>query len=102
MDVMEIPNSVWSHRLLNGVAVVDFVENSKPTVVAVTDATAFKNVWQQRLRDAQRLRMKEYEAKAKRILAFVAKHEQIEMLLWGRYKLAALFDPNSGHHLFVE
>ncbi len=87
----------------DGTSLSEFVERAEPTVLPLTDRTAFINVWQQRLADANASNLPDYKHKAQKILKFLAElNASLTLLIWPRRKLGALFEPNSCDFLLLD
>lgn len=100
---MKLPQSLWKQKLTNGMPLSDFVEQAEPNARPISDITAFTNVWEQRLADANTYGLPDYKLKAQKILNFLTKHDGvIVLLLWPRHKLTALFEPNTQDFLILD
>lgn len=59
----------------------------------LTDLTAFRNVWEQRLDDAKVRQLPDLLEKSQAVLQFTSEHKEVVLLLWPELKLTALFAP---------
>ena len=93
---MNMSDAVWSTRTFNGQSLGERVSKTPPTVRVVDDDNlkAFVATWNERLQDALSRADREMESKSRSLLEFVTgeKPSDIFLLLWGQFKLSAVYN----------
>ncbi len=93
---MDLPTLLWNHKLENGRTLSEFVEGNAPSRLPIADLASLREIWNNRLFDAQERKHKDLEARANSILQFLSNNSQgVCMLLWPKYKLSVLFSEHS-------
>jgi hypothetical protein len=100
---MELPQSLWNHKLPNGASISEFVGRAEPAALPLTDIIAFTNVWQERLADATARNLPDLRHKAQKVLKFIDDHDaSLTLLRWPCQKLGVLLEPISGDFLLFD
>jgi len=96
--MINIPDSIWSISTSNGQGLGERVARKAPTVRTMDEDAflRFVNVWNERLNDALETSNSEMKIKAQLILEFLKENQPpgISLLLWGDYKLSAIYNCN--------
>lgn len=90
---MNLPESVWLRDLGDGSTLLTRIGRVEPTYMPISDLSAFRNVWKQRLEDASERNLQDLSDKSQAVLRFTAEQEQIVLLIWPATKQTALFAP---------
>lgn len=101
---MNIPDSIWSTRLNQGMTLGERVKEKAPVVQPMKNPEAFINTWKIRYEDARRTQNKDLEFLATNLLIFLKEHasEEIVLLLWTDPRTAAVVASKSEAVFVVE
>jgi hypothetical protein len=103
---MNISDDIWSTPTMSGQTLGERVSRKAPAV-RIMDGDSFQNfvnVWNERLRDSVDASNHEMEKKARLVLGFLEQNKPpgILLLLWGEFKLSAIYNSNLERIFLVE